>query len=260
MPRDRHSSQSTFDISLLDSQALDTPEGLAIALRAIETICYRGDPGIAGMVTILNNRSYLLEYIISGTLHVTAGRCMLPALMLLHLVLEEGAYKKLSKWIITGFPTSAAQNMMDTMSMELLQRFSSSLLSVEDLSTTEAPHDLHGLRRKVELLFNVLKHLRENFSNASTSRETSNRKKGKAVIKNRRVDRLPFDSVGMTMPTTDAGVRDVYSVVLSQLRGILEVSVFATSGLRVGLNCPSITCSFSGNHHYRRLLGPRTSM
>ena len=81
MPPDRNWHQDVFDINLLDSQALDTPDGLTTALRAIEAVCRRGDPEIAEMVAILNSRPHLLEYIISGTLHVNVGRRVLPALI-----------------------------------------------------------------------------------------------------------------------------------------------------------------------------------
>lgn len=66
MPQDRYSSQDAFNIDLLDSQALDTPDGLPAALRAIEEACYRGDPEIATMVVALSSRSHILEYIITG--------------------------------------------------------------------------------------------------------------------------------------------------------------------------------------------------
>jgi len=70
MPPNRYSSQDAFNMDVLDPQALDTPDGLATALRTIEAACYRGDPEIAGVVEALNSRSYLLEYIISGRLRV----------------------------------------------------------------------------------------------------------------------------------------------------------------------------------------------
>ena len=68
MQPDRCSSQEAFDINLLDPRALDTPDGLHTALRAVEAVCHRGEPEIAGMVEALSNRSYILEYIISGAL------------------------------------------------------------------------------------------------------------------------------------------------------------------------------------------------
>ena len=68
MPPDSHSSQdAAFDINIINPQALDTPGGLQNALRTIEAICHRGDPEISRMVEALGGRSYILEYIISGT-------------------------------------------------------------------------------------------------------------------------------------------------------------------------------------------------
>ena len=68
MPPGRYSSQDTFDLEILSPQALDTPNGLTAALRAIEAVCQRGDPKvIAEIVEALNNHSHILEYIISGT-------------------------------------------------------------------------------------------------------------------------------------------------------------------------------------------------
>jgi len=78
MPPDRHSSRTAFDINILDSQTLDTADGLHTALRTIEAICHRGDPEIVEMVVALNSRSHILEYIISGALRVPTGSCVLP--------------------------------------------------------------------------------------------------------------------------------------------------------------------------------------
>jgi hypothetical protein len=82
MPPDIHSSQDAFSIDLLDLQALDTPDGLQTALRAIEAVCYRGDPETATMMAALNNRSHVLEYIISGTPCMPIGSHELPAPMI----------------------------------------------------------------------------------------------------------------------------------------------------------------------------------
>ena len=71
MPPDRNSSRDAFDINKLDLQALDTSDGLGAALRLIRSACYRGDPGIAGMVAALNSHTYLFEYLISGTLCIS---------------------------------------------------------------------------------------------------------------------------------------------------------------------------------------------
>jgi len=70
MPPDRSSPRDPFNISLLDSRALDTPDGLAAALCAIEAVCHGDDLEILGVIEMLNGRPYILEYIISGTLRV----------------------------------------------------------------------------------------------------------------------------------------------------------------------------------------------
>lgn len=131
--------------------------------------------------------------------------------------------------------------------MRLLQRFSSSLPSASGVS-----HDLSVFCKKVELSFNVLNLLEENFGSSLAGWEISpvNRKKGKAAAKNRRIDPLPFESVKVSVPTTDAGARDVYAEVLSRLRGILEVCRF-TTGLRVELNNSSIIYSYSGSRRFQ---------
>jgi len=114
---------------------------------------------------------------------------------------------------------------MDTMSIRLLQRFSSSLLTAGYQTSADVSRDLRAFRKKVELSFSILKNIEENANGALTGEGISptRRKKGKVATYNRRIDPLPFDSMGITVPTTDAEVRDVYIEVLSQLRSILEV-------------------------------------
>jgi len=225
MPPDLRSSKQAFDISLLDVGALDSPDGLKTALRSVATACFQADPAIAGMVMALNSRSHVLEYIFSGTLRVSAARSEFRGSIVLSLVLDEKAYQRLSTWIISGFPTPTTTKMSDTLSMKLLQRLSSSLLFAEYPSATDAPPDLRVFWKKVELSFNVIKELEENANNALTNGSTSpvSRKRGKQASKNRHINPLPFDSMGITVPTTDMEVRDAYAGVLSQLQSILEV-------------------------------------
>jgi len=101
----------------------------------------------------------------------------------------------------------------------------------------------------MELSFNILKNLEENTNGALTGGNTSplRRKKGKAATSIRHIDPLPFDSMGITIPTTDAEVRDVYVEVLGQLRSILEVCEFRADSLGIQLNNPSTISSFSGS-------------
>lgn len=79
MPPDSHSSHCAFDIGMLDPRVLDTPDELYAALRAIEGVCHRSGPEIARIVSALISRPYILEYIISGTLHaLVVGYRALP--------------------------------------------------------------------------------------------------------------------------------------------------------------------------------------
>jgi hypothetical protein len=151
-------------------------------------------------------------------------------------VLEEGAYEKLSKWIVTGFPTFETPNMTDTTTMRLLQRFSSSLLFAEYPSTADASPKLRMLClrafcRKVELSINVLKALEKNTDGPQTRGNISpvSLKTNTAITSHRRIDPLPFDTMGLAVPTTDAEVRDVHLGVLSQLQSILQVRGFTAA-------------------------------
>lgn len=95
MPPGRYSSQGAFDVETLNPQALNTPGGLQTALHVIEAICYRGDPKIADVIEALNSHSYLLEYIISGTLHMPIGT--LSALIPLLFSVRGGGIRKVLK-------------------------------------------------------------------------------------------------------------------------------------------------------------------
>jgi hypothetical protein len=139
--------------------------------------------------------------------------------------MEGGAYERLREWVVAGFPTATTSNVMDTTGVHLLQRFSSSLTSAKYPSTAGVLPNLHASRRKVELCFDIVKVLEEN----GLTRENKSpvgRGKGKAV---RGLDPLPFDLMGVTIPTTAVELRDVYNRVLSQLQSVLEVCVFNLS-------------------------------
>jgi hypothetical protein len=83
MPQDRYSSKQTFDISILDAGALDSPGGLETALHSLESMCFEADPAIAEMITALSSRSHVLEYIFSGTLCLPATACEFPGQIIL---------------------------------------------------------------------------------------------------------------------------------------------------------------------------------
>ena len=92
-------------------------------------------------------------------------------------------------------------------------------------STANELPNLRESRRTVELSFDVLRILEENADRIQTRGNIFpvNRKRGKSVTKNRFFDPLPFDSMGIIVPTTTAEVNAVYAQVLSQLQGTLEV-------------------------------------
>jgi hypothetical protein len=132
-------------------------------------------------------------------------------------VLDEKAYEKLSRWIVLGFPTSATPNMMDTVSMRLLQRFSASLLFAEYPSAADAPPDLDIFWRKVELSFKVLRDLETKSKGSRTSKPVS------PISRRETIDPRHFDSMEISMPVTDTEVREAHARVLSELQSILEV-------------------------------------
>lgn len=227
MPPNRHSPQDTFDINMFDSRILYTSDGLDSALRSIEEACHQGEPLIGGTVAALDSRPHLLEYMISGTSRTPISPRALPVLIIYLLVLGKGAYKKLSRWILTGFPTSRTPTVMENMSLRLVQKFSNSLLSAEHSLTAGSSHNLRELHNYVELRFKVLKVLGDN-----TSPTPVGRNKGKAIPVIRRIDPLPLMALKIKVPTTDAEVRRVYGVILPQLRNILEVCGLTANHLR----------------------------
>lgn len=118
------------------------------------------------------------------------------------------------------------------MSMRLLQRLSSSLLFAEYPSAADAPPDLRVFWKKVELSFDALKVLEEHVNGAFASGNMSpTSPKRSKHAKNHRIDPLPFDSMGIAVPTTDTEARDARIGILTQLQKILEVHGFITSGL-----------------------------
>lgn len=99
-----HSSKNAFDINILDAQALDTQDGLATALRTIEAVCHRGESEIAEMVSELDSRPYILEYIISGALRFPVGPCALLTLIVLPSSAREGGTQETLKVDNRGVP------------------------------------------------------------------------------------------------------------------------------------------------------------
>ena len=175
-------------------------------------------------------------------------------------MLEDGAYTKLSKWLLAGFPGSATSQTTDTIGMRLLQRFSTSLLSVEYPSAADVPPNLRVFQRKVELSVDTLKHLQESTDSVLEDMNTSpvGRKKGKSVTENHRIDPLPFNYLGIAAPTTDMEVRDVCKKIFLQLRSMLEVCGFIIDSTPIELNNLRTISLFSGGQRFHRSSDLRT--
>jgi len=194
----------------------------------------------------LDSRPHILEYILSGMLCIPVVPMRLikqtaPA------VLDDKAYERLSKWMIARFPTPATPNVMEALGVKLLQRLSSSLMSVEGVTTTEYRQELRELRRKVGLYLDVLKELGGYVDRASDSPNVSpiSRKRPKALARRAQLDPHPFDCMGIAVPVTEGEVRAVCGDILPQLQSILGVrvslSLRPTSKHLLGF---STTCSF----------------
>lgn len=69
MPPDRPSARCTFDLNMVDPEALNASDGFHIALRAVEGVFHRGDSETARVISALMENSHILEYIISGALY-----------------------------------------------------------------------------------------------------------------------------------------------------------------------------------------------
>jgi len=162
--------------------------------------------------------------------------------------------------MVAGFPGSATSQTTDTIGVRLLQRFATSLISVEYPSAADVPPNLRVFQRKVELSVDTLKHLQEGTDSVLEDTNTSpvGRKKGKSVTDNHRIDPLPFNYLGIAAPTTDMEIHDACKKVLSQLRGILEVCGFIIDSPPVELNNLRTISLFLGGRRFRRSSDPRT--
>jgi len=226
MPPKRTSSEQSFNIDLLEPEALVAPSGLQTALDSIQRICYGDDSSILDMIVALNCRPHILEYIFSGTLCIR-GASMGLMEQIAFAALDDKAYERLSKWILSQFPPTTP-NVTETLGINLLQRLSSSLMSVEGVSTTEHRNELREFRRKVGLCLNVLKELARCAEQAPVDANAppAGRKKSKASARHVQLDPDPFDCMGIPVPVTEDGARALRVEILPQLQNILRVSLF----------------------------------
>ena len=197
------------------------------------------------MVVGLSSRPHTLEYILSSTSCtpvILAGMIKQNA----PIVLDGQAHERLSKRITSQFPTPATPNTMEALGVKILRRLSSSLMSVEGVSTAEHRSELREFRRKVVLSLNVLEELARCTDRVSDGVNGSpiSRKRPKAPARHIQFDPHPFDCMGIAVPTTEVEVHALCSDILPQLRSVLGVRAFLS--LRLVLNHQpgfSTTCS-----------------
>ena len=106
---------------------------------------------------------------------------------------------------------------MEDLGIKLLQRLSSSLMSVEGVPTG----------RKVGLSLNVLKELGRWTDRAPAGPNVSPtaRKRPKALARHAQLDPYPFDCMGIGVPMTEDEVRAVCGDILPELQSVLEVRI-----------------------------------
>lgn len=232
MPPNLTSPQRRFDTSLLEPGALTTSHGLQSALSSVGSICYRDDSSIMEMIVGLTDRPHILEFIFSSTSYMPAVPMGLtnqtaPA------ALDDQAHERLSKWTIAQFPTLATINVMETLGVKLLQRLSSSLISVEGVSTLEHRNQLREFRKELGLSLNVLKELGRCADRTLVDAKVppTNRKGPKGLARRTQLDPHPFDCMGVPVPTTYHKARVVCGEILPRLQNILRVRVSRPSGL-----------------------------
>jgi len=116
---------------------------------------------------------------------------------------------------------------MEALGIKLLQRLSSSLTSVEGISTAEHRNELREFRRKVGLSLNVLKELGgyANRTSVGTNVSTTDRKRAKAVARHPKLDPHPFDCMRIEVPMTEDQVHVVCGDILRLLQNALGVRV-----------------------------------
>ena len=143
------------------------------------------------------------------------------------VVLDDQAYERLSRWIIGQFPTPATSNVMGALCIKLVKRLSSSLMSVEGVSTAGYRNELREFRRKVGLSLDILREFGGCGDRASIGADVSpiSRKMSKAPARRIQLNPHSFDCMGIAVPTTEDEVRAVCGEILPRLQSILGVRV-----------------------------------
>ena len=125
---------------------------------------------------------------------------------------------------------------MEALGIKLLQRLSSSLMSVE-----EHRHELRDFQKKVTSSLGVLEELARCAGRVSVGENVSqiSRKRPKAPARHMQLDPHPFDCMGIAVPVTEVEVRALCGNVLPQLQSVLGVRVFLSLWLVLNHNLAS---------------------
>lgn len=222
MPRNRSSSQQAFNASLFEPEALAVPGGLQTALGFVKKICNDDDSLIMEMVAELNRYPHVLEYILSGTSRTLVEG---PIKLIVLVASDDSTCERLSKSIVSQFPTASTPDVSEALGIKLLQRLSSSLTSVEAVSNTQHRRELRDFRKKIALSLNALTELSgcagKALAGADRSPVSPKRLKGRA--RRMSFNPAPFDCMQVATPGTEDQARAVCGDILFQLQDILEV-------------------------------------
>ena len=156
-----------------------------------------------------------------------------PIKQTITIALNDQAHERLSKWTISRFPVTFTPNVMEAWGIKLVQLLSSSLVSVEGVSTAEHRNELRSFRRKVVLFSEVLSELGRFANRASVGANVYpvRRKRGANRLLTGYIqpDPYPFDCMEIAVPATEGEVWSVFRDILTQMQSILGVrqSLFA---------------------------------
>ena len=114
---------------------------------------------------------------------------------------------------------------MEAWGIKLVQQLSSSLVSVEGVSTVEHRNELRKSQRKVDLFLKVLSELGRFADRASVGANLTpvSRKRSNTLTRHIKPDPYPFDCMGIAVPVTEGEVWSVFSDILKQMQSILGV-------------------------------------
>jgi hypothetical protein len=139
---------------------------------------------------------------------------------------------------------------MEAWGIKLVQLLSSSLVSIEGVSTAKHRTELRNFRRKVDLFLKVLNQPElERFADrvsvgANVSSVSRKRSRAKTLTKHIQLDPHPFDCMGIPVPVTEGEVCSVFNDILTQMQSILGVRL-SLSDLPISNRLPGFSTTWS---------------